>query len=99
MRDRCWRSLTGLTTAISLEGRPFNITCGQIDIGNAPTEPTVGIGKGTLEADGSVIPQPMMDVRAAADAVLYMAGLRRSMSAPIQHLTVMTTQPPFTGRE
>lgn len=87
---------TGLTKAISLEGRPFNIACGQIDIGNAVTELSASIGKGALQADGSVRPEPMMDVRAVADAILYMAGL--PLEANVQSLTVMATNMPFLGR-
>lgn len=89
-------AVTGLTKAVSLEGRPFNIACGQIDIGNAVTELSAGIGKGALQADGSVRPEPMMDVRAVADAVVYMAGL--PLEANVQFMTVMATNMPFVGR-
>src|ERR1700744_4221122 len=63
-------AITGLTRSIALEGRPFQIPCGQIDIGNATTELAGQLGKGTLQADGSVAAEPMMDVGHAADAVL-----------------------------
>jgi NAD(P)-dependent dehydrogenase (short-subunit alcohol dehydrogenase family) len=89
-------AVTGLTKAISLEGRAFGVACGQIDIGNAATELSAGISAGALQADGSVRPEPMMDVRNAADAVLYMAGL--PLDANVQFLTVMATNMPFIGR-
>jgi NAD(P)-dependent dehydrogenase (short-subunit alcohol dehydrogenase family) len=89
-------AITGLTRAISLEGRPFHVACGQIDIGNAATELAAAIGQGALLADGSVRPEPMMDVRHAADAVLFMAGL--PLDANVQFLTVMATKMPFIGR-
>jgi NAD(P)-dependent dehydrogenase (short-subunit alcohol dehydrogenase family) len=89
-------AITGLTKSISLEGRAFNIACGQVDIGNAVTELSAGIGQGALQPDGSVLVEPMMDVRHAADAVLYMAGL--PLEANVQFLTVMATTMPFIGR-
>jgi NAD(P)-dependent dehydrogenase (short-subunit alcohol dehydrogenase family) len=89
-------AITGLTRAIALEGRPFGIACGQIDIGNARTELSAGLAQGALQADGSVRPEPMMDVRHAADAVVYMAGL--PLEANVQFLTVMATNMPFIGR-
>lgn len=89
-------AITGLTKAISLEGRPYQIACGQIDIGNAVTELSAGLARGALQPDESVRPEPMMDVRHAADAVLYMAGL--PLDANVQFLTVMATNMPFIGR-
>jgi len=89
-------AITGLTKAISLEGRAFNIACGQVDIGNAVTELSAGIGQGALQPDGSVLVEPMMDVRHATDAVLYMVGL--PLEANVQFLTVMATTMPFIGR-
>ena len=89
-------AITGLTKAISLEGREFNIACGQVDIGNAVTALSAGIGRGALQADGSVVVEPMMDVRHAADAVLYMASL--PLDANVQFLTVMATNMPYIGR-
>jgi NAD(P)-dependent dehydrogenase (short-subunit alcohol dehydrogenase family) len=89
-------AITGLTKAISLEGRPFNIACGQIDIGNAATELSASLAQGALQADGSVRAEPMMDVRHAADAVLHMAGL--PLEANVEFLTVMATNMPYIGR-
>ncbi|HEU5155556.1 MAG TPA: SDR family oxidoreductase [Streptosporangiaceae bacterium] len=90
-------AVTGLTKTLSLEGRRHGIACGQIDIGNAATDMTSGFGQGTMQADDSVRPEPVMDVRHVADAVLYMAGL--PLDANVQFLTVMaTTMPSFVGR-
>ncbi|MGI5330896.1 SDR family oxidoreductase [Actinomadura nitritigenes] len=90
-------AITGLTKTLSLEGRPHGIACGQIDVGNAATEMTGRFGSGTLQADGSVKPEPVMDVRHVADAVLYMAGL--PLEANVQFMTVMATaMPSFVGR-
>ena len=89
-------AITGLTKAISLEGRPFNIACGQVDIGNAATDLSASIKHGALQPDGSIVVEPTMDVRHAADAVLYMAGL--PLQANVQFLTVMATNMPFIGR-
>jgi NAD(P)-dependent dehydrogenase (short-subunit alcohol dehydrogenase family) len=90
-------AVTGLTKTLSLEGRRYRIACGQIDVGNAATEMTGGFGSGTLQADGSVKAEPVMDVRHVVDAVLYMAGL--PLDANVQSLTVMATaMPSFVGR-
>ena len=89
-------AITGLTRSLSLDGRPFDIACGQIDIGNAATEMTARIAQGTLQADGSIEPEPMMDASDVAQAVVYMAGL--PLSANVQFMTVMATQMPFVGR-
>jgi NADP-dependent 3-hydroxy acid dehydrogenase YdfG len=89
-------AITGLTKATSLDGRKYDIACGQIDIGNASTELTEGIGKGVLQADGSVRAEPTMNVQHVADAVLYMAGL--PLEANVQFMTVMATKMPFIGR-
>ena len=89
-------AVTGLTKAISLDGRAFNIACGQIDIGNAQTEMMGKIEKGALQPDGETRPEPTMDVKHVADAVLYMAGL--PLEANVQFLTVMATKMPFIGR-
>jgi NAD(P)-dependent dehydrogenase (short-subunit alcohol dehydrogenase family) len=89
-------AITGLTRSISLEGRAYNIACGQIDVGNAATELTSGIGAGALQPDGSRLPEPLMDVRHVADAVLYMAGL--PLDANVLFLTVMATGMPYVGR-
>lgn len=89
-------AITGLTRSTSLDGRAYDIACGQIDIGNAQTLMTQAIAKGVPQADGSLKPEPVMDVSAVADAVLYMAGL--PLSANVQFMTVMATQMPFIGR-
>jgi NAD(P)-dependent dehydrogenase (short-subunit alcohol dehydrogenase family) len=89
-------AITGLTKAISLEGRGFGIACGQIDVGNASTELSANLGQGALQPDGSVLAEPMMDVRHVVDAVLYMAAL--PLDANVQFLTVMATNMPFIGR-
>jgi NAD(P)-dependent dehydrogenase (short-subunit alcohol dehydrogenase family) len=88
--------ITGLTKAISLEGRRFGIACGQIDVGNAETELTAGIARGALQPDGSRRPEPMMDVRHAAQAVLQMAEL--PLDANVQFMTIMATNMPLVGR-
>jgi NAD(P)-dependent dehydrogenase (short-subunit alcohol dehydrogenase family) len=89
-------AITGLTRSISLEGRAYGIACGQVDIGNAVTDLSAGIGRGALQPDGSVRVEPMMHVRHAADAVVYMAGL--PLDANVQFLTVMATNMPYIGR-
>jgi NAD(P)-dependent dehydrogenase (short-subunit alcohol dehydrogenase family) len=89
-------AITGLTKTLSLEGRPFAIACGQIDIGNAATELSAGLGHGALQPDGSVLAEPMMDVEHAAEAVLYMARL--PLTANVQFMTVMATTMPYVGR-
>ena len=90
-------AITGLTKALALEGRRHGIACGQIDIGNASTDMTSAFGRGTIQADDSIRPEPVMDVRHVADAVLYMAGL--PLAANVPFITVMaTTMPSFVGR-
>jgi NAD(P)-dependent dehydrogenase (short-subunit alcohol dehydrogenase family) len=89
-------AITGLTRSIALEGRPFQIACGQIDIGNAVTELAAQLGKGTLQADGSIAAEPMMDVGHAADAVINMANL--PLDANVLFMTIMATAMPFVGR-
>ena len=89
-------AITGLTRATALDGRRFNIACGQIDIGNAATEMTARMSKGVPQPDGSLRPEPVMDVSAVADAVLYMAGL--PLDANVPFMTVMATKMPFIGR-
>jgi NAD(P)-dependent dehydrogenase (short-subunit alcohol dehydrogenase family) len=88
--------VTGLTRSLSLDGRPYDIACGQIDIGNAETPMTARFQGGTLQADGAMRPEPRMDVRHVVDAVLYMAAL--PLDANVQFLTVMATRMPFIGR-
>ncbi len=89
-------AITGLTRSISLEGRAFQIACGQIDIGNAVTDLSAHLGRGALQADGSVLEEPMMDVGHAAEAVLHMASL--PLDANVQFMTVMATNMPYIGR-
>lgn len=89
-------AVTGLTRAIALEGRPFNIACGQIDIGNAATEMTAGVADGMLQADGGVRAEPVMDAHEAARCILHMASL--PLGANIPFMTVMATTMPLYGR-
>jgi NAD(P)-dependent dehydrogenase (short-subunit alcohol dehydrogenase family) len=89
-------AVTGLTRATALEGRPYDIACGQIDIGNTATEMTSTMSRGTLQADGSLQPEPQFDVKHVADAVLYMADL--PLEANVLFMTVMATKMPFIGR-
>ncbi|WP_439622607.1 SDR family oxidoreductase [Shinella sp.] len=89
-------AITGLTRAISLEGRAFGITCGQVDIGNASTDMTSGMAKGMIQPDGTVRPEPTMSAANAVDAVLFMAGLPPEANVP--HLTVVASAMPFGGR-
>ena len=89
-------AITGLTKAISLEGRLYRIACGQIDIGNAATDMTQTVGAGAPQADGSVRAEPLMDTRHVTDAVLLMAGL--PLDANVEFLTIMATNMPYIGR-
>ncbi len=89
-------AVTGLTKSISLDGRAWNVACGQIDIGNAATEMTLRMADGVRQADGSVKAEPTFDARHVADAVLYMAGL--PLDANVQFLTVTATAMPYIGR-
>jgi NAD(P)-dependent dehydrogenase (short-subunit alcohol dehydrogenase family) len=89
-------AITGLTKSISLDGRKYDIACGQIDIGNAATEMTERMTAGVTQADGTKAPEPRMDVKLVADAVLYMANL--PLDANVQFMTVMATKMPFVGR-
>ena len=89
-------AITGLTKATALDGRAFNIACGQIDIGNAATPLTARMAQGVPQADGRLAPEPTMDVADVARAVLYMASL--PLEANVPSLTVMATAMPFIGR-
>ncbi|MCC7426712.1 MAG: SDR family oxidoreductase [Alphaproteobacteria bacterium] len=89
-------AITGLTKTISLDGRRYDIACGQIDIGNAATPMTARMKKGVAQADGSVREEPTMDPVHVARAVVYMDSL--PMEANVQFLTVMATKMPFIGR-
>jgi NAD(P)-dependent dehydrogenase (short-subunit alcohol dehydrogenase family) len=88
--------ITGLTRATALDGRKYDIACGQIDIGNAATEMTARMQTGVLQANGTLAVEPTMDVENVANAVVYMAGL--PLNANVLFLTVMATQMPFVGR-
>jgi NAD(P)-dependent dehydrogenase (short-subunit alcohol dehydrogenase family) len=89
-------AITGLTRAASLDGRMHDIACGQIDIGNALTEMTSGMGAGMPQANGSVMPEPTMDVDNVARAVVYMATL--PLDANVLSMTVMANKMPYVGR-
>jgi len=89
-------AVTGLTRTLALDGRRFDIACGQIDIGNALTEMAAAFPAGVPQADGSIRAEPVMDVAHVADAVLHMAGLPLSVNIPF--LTIMARDMPFVGR-
>src|SRR5260221_10362738 len=89
-------ALTGLTRSLSLDGREYNIACGQIDIGNAATTRNEDTARGRLQATGRVEAEPRMDVRDVAKGVLYMASL--PLEANVQFMTVMATTMPYIGR-
>jgi NAD(P)-dependent dehydrogenase (short-subunit alcohol dehydrogenase family) len=89
-------AITGLTKALSLDGRKYNIACGQIDIGNAMTELAAPMAKGVPQAHGAIAIEPMMDVQQVGDAVLHMVKL--PLSTNVQFMTIMATQMPFVGR-
>jgi NAD(P)-dependent dehydrogenase (short-subunit alcohol dehydrogenase family) len=89
-------AITGLTKSASLDGRKYDIACGQIDIGNAATEMAARMAKGVPQASGAIAIEPLMDVAHVASAVLYMASL--PLDANVQFLTVMATKMPFVGR-
>jgi NAD(P)-dependent dehydrogenase (short-subunit alcohol dehydrogenase family) len=89
-------AITGLTRCLSLDGRPFNIACGQIDIGNAASPMTERMVDGVPQADGSRRPEPRMDVNHVGQAVLNMANL--PLETNVQFITIMATKMPFIGR-
>ena len=89
-------AITGLTKATGLDGRAYNIAVGQIDIGNAETPMTQRMKAGVIQPDGSMQEEPVMDVKAVGDAIVYMAGL--PLDANVQTITVMATKMPFLGR-
>jgi NAD(P)-dependent dehydrogenase (short-subunit alcohol dehydrogenase family) len=89
-------AITGLTRCISLDGRPFDIACGQIDIGNAATEMTERMAKGIIQANGQMMVEPRMDVQDVARAIVFMAGL--SLDSNVQFMTIMATKMPYVGR-
>jgi NAD(P)-dependent dehydrogenase (short-subunit alcohol dehydrogenase family) len=89
-------AITGLTRSTSLDGRKYDIACGQIDIGNAATEMAARMAQGVPQADGEIAIEPLMDLSHVAAAVVYMAGL--PLEANVQFMTVMATKMPFIGR-
>jgi len=89
-------AVTGLTKATSLDGRKYDIACGQIDVGNAETPLASRMKDGVPQANGTVMPEPLMDVEEVAKAVIYMASL--PLNANVLFLTVMATKMPFVGR-
>ena len=89
-------AITGLTKSTSLDGRKYDIACGQIDIGNAHTELAARMAKGVPQANGQIAVEPLMDVQHVASAVVYMASL--PLDANVQFMTVMATKMPFVGR-
>ena len=88
--------VTGLTKTISLDGRNYDIACGQIDIGNAATPMTERMAKGVRQANGTLAPEPRMDAAHVGSAVLYMANL--PLDVNVQFMTIMATKMPFVGR-
>ena len=88
--------ITGLTKTIALDGRPFNIACGQIDIGNALTDMAAPLAKGALQPSGQMLPEPVMDVTHVARAVLQMAEL--PLDANVLSMTIMASHMPLVGR-
>ncbi len=89
-------AITGLTRSASLDGRKYDIACGQIDIGNAATEMAARMAKGVPQANGEIAVEPLMDVAHVASAVLYMASL--PLDANVQFMTIMASKMPFVGR-
>ena len=89
-------AITGLTKCISLDGRKYDVACGQIDIGNAATEMTEPMAAGVAQANGTMAVEPRMDLKHVCDAVLYMANL--PLEANVEFMTVMATKMPFVGR-
>ena len=89
-------AITGLTKSLSLDGRKYNIACGQIDIGNALTELSARMTKGVPQANGEVAIEPMMEATEVADAVVHMASL--PLTTNVQFMTIMATKMPFVGR-
>ena len=89
-------AMTGLTKVTSLDGRKYDIACGQIDIGNAATEMTRGMARGVPQPNGTMMPEPTFDVHHVARAVVYMATL--PLDANVQFMTIMATKMPLIGR-
>jgi NADP-dependent 3-hydroxy acid dehydrogenase YdfG len=89
-------AITGITKSTSLDCRKYDIACGQIDIGNAMTDMARRMADGVPQANGSVVPEPLMDVKHVGDTILHMASL--PLDANVQFVTVMATKMPFVGR-
>ncbi len=89
-------AITGLTKSTSLDGRKYDIACGQIDIGNAATDMAARMAQGIPQANGAIAVEPLMDLDHVASAVLYMASL--PLDANVQFMTIMATKMPFIGR-
>jgi NAD(P)-dependent dehydrogenase (short-subunit alcohol dehydrogenase family) len=89
-------AVLGLTKSTSLDGRAYDIACGQIDIGNAATDMTARMTEGVLQPNGTLAAEPRIDPKHVADAVVYMAGL--PLDANVLTMTVMATKMPFVGR-
>lgn len=89
-------AISGLTKSSALDGRPFDICCGQIDIGNAATEMTAGMTQGVLQANGTVAAEPTIDTDHVARSIVFMANLPLDVNVPF--MTIMATQMPFIGR-
>jgi NAD(P)-dependent dehydrogenase (short-subunit alcohol dehydrogenase family) len=89
-------AVTGLTKATALDGRAYDIACGQIDIGNAGTENSESLLRGVTQADGRIAPEPIMDLGAVAGAIVLMANL--PLDANVQFMTLIATKMPFIGR-
>ena len=88
--------MTGLTRSTSLDGRPYNIVCSQIDIGNALTDLTARMAEGVPQPDGTSRPEPTMDVQHVADAIVQMTEF--PLETNVQFMTIMATKMPFIGR-
>ena len=88
--------MTGLTKSTALDGRKYNIACGQIDIGNAATEMTAKSYNGIPQPNGSIVVEPTMDAQNVAQAVTYRAGL--PLDTNVQFMTIMATKMPYIGR-
>jgi NADP-dependent 3-hydroxy acid dehydrogenase YdfG len=89
-------AITGLTKSTSLDGRAFDIACGQIDIGNAATDMTERMTRGVPQANGEMMVEPRMDVEHVANAIVHMAAL--PLESNVQFMTIMATKMPFVGR-
>jgi len=89
-------AITGLTKSLSLDGRAYDIACGQIDIGNAATEMTERMTRGVIQPRGDMIVEPRMDVQHVANAIVQMASL--PLDTNVQFMTIMATKMPFVGR-